>query len=167
MAASQDHGKGGEIVAGTVIPVILEVGITNSVAEVRDLSMKTLAELIDKSGNLLAAHLPVLVPCLLTATGELELPRLSYMSNQFGGNADAQEAIDTARAEVAKQHHSTETLTKCIRYITFEALEAMTPNIVDLMKTAVNLGTKIACAHFVCLVCGEPKSNFVAHGARF
>lgn len=60
--------------------------------------------------------------------------------------------IDSARAEVAKQHHSTETLTKCIRYIEFEPLEKMTGDIVELMKTAVNLGTKIACAHFVCLV---------------
>lgn len=114
--------------------------------------MKTLSELIDTSGSLLTQHLSLLVPCLLKATGELELPKLSYLSNRLGGNTDAQEAIDTARAECAKQHHSTETLTKLIRYITYESLEKMTPDIVDLMKTAVNLGTKIACAHFVCLV---------------
>lgn len=135
-----------------MVPVLLNVGITHTVAEIRDLSMKTLSELIDKSGNLLATHLPVLVPCLLKATGELEGTKLSQLSNQYGDNSDVQEAIDTARAERAKQHHSTETLTKCIRYITYEALEAMTSEIVDIIKTAVNLGTKIACAHFVCLV---------------
>lgn len=128
------------------------MGITNTVAEVRDLSMKTLSELVDKSGNLLAAHLPVLVPCLLKATGELEQSKLSYMSTRYGDNSDMQEAIDSARAEVAKQHHSTETLTKCIRYITYETLETMTSEIVDLIKSTVNLGTKIACAHFICLV---------------
>lgn len=152
MAASTNNGKAGEIVAGTVIPVLLNVGITHAVSEIRALSMKTLSELIDSSGSLLTPHLPVLVPCLLKATGELELPKLSYMSNQLGGNSEAQEMIDSARAEVAKQHHSTETLTKCIRYIDYEALEKMTPEIVEVMKVAVNLGTKIACAHFVCLV---------------
>lgn len=134
------------------MPVLLNVGITHAVAEIRSLSMKTLSELIDSSGSLLTPHLPILVPCLLKATGELEIPKLSYMSNQLGGNADAQEIIDSARAEVAKQHHSTETLTKCIRYINYESLEKMTPDIVEVMKMAVNLGTKIACAHFVCLV---------------
>lgn len=134
------------------MPVLLNVGITHTVAEIRSISMKTLSEFIDSSGSLLTPHLQVLVPCLLKATGELELPKLSYMSNQLGGNSEAQEMIDSARAEVAKQHHSTETLSKCIRYIDFESLEKMTPVIVELMKVAVNLGTKIACAHFVCLV---------------
>ncbi|XP_055313108.1 proteasome-associated protein ECM29 homolog isoform X2 [Sitodiplosis mosellana] len=152
VAASTNNGKAGEIVAATVMPVLLNVGITHTVAEIRSLSMKTLSELIDSSGSLLTPHLQILVPCLLKATGELEVPKLSYMSNQLGGNADAQEMVDSARAEVAKQHHSTETLTKCIRYINYESLEKMTPNIVELMKIAVNLGTKIACAHFVCLV---------------
>lgn len=152
IAASTNNGKAGEIVASTIIPVLLNVGITHAVLEIRTLSMKTLSELIESSGSLLTPHLPVLVPCLLKATGELELPKLSYMSNQLGANADAQEIIDSARAEVAKQHHSTETLTKCIRYMDYEALEKMTPEIVEVMRVAVNLGTKIACAHFVCLV---------------
>lgn len=152
VAASTNNGKSGGVVASTVIPVILNVGITHAVAEIRSLSMKTLSELIDSSGNLLKSHLSLLVPCLLKATGELELPKLSYLSNQLGGNSDLQENIDSARAEFAKQHHSTETLTKCIRYIDYESLEKMTPEVVELMKTAVNLGTKIAGAHFVCLV---------------
>lgn len=151
-AASTNNGKSGEIVAGTVIPVLLNVGITHNVVEVRALSMKTLSELIDSSGSLLAPNLPVLIPCLLKATGELEIPKLSYISNQLGANADQQEEIDSVRAEFAKQHQATETLTKCIRYIDYKVFEKMTPEVLDIMKVAVNLGTKIACAHFVCLV---------------
>lgn len=134
-----------------MIPVLLD-GVLHNVTEIRTLSMKTLSELIDSSGSLLTPHLPVLIPCLLKATGELEMPKLSYLSNQFGANSDAQEIVDSARAEGAKQHPSTETLTKCIRYIDYVTLEKMTPEIVELTKVAVNLGTKIACAHFVCLV---------------
>lgn len=152
VAASTNNGKAGELVASTIIPVLLNVGITNTVVEIRTLSMKTLSELIDTSGSLLTPHLPVLVPCLLKATGELELPKLSYMSNQLGANSEAQDHIDSARAEFAKQHHSTETLTKCIRYIEYESLEKMTPDVLEIMRVSVNLGTKIACAHFVCLV---------------
>lgn len=152
VAASTNNGKSGEIVSSTIMPVLLNVGITHTVAEIRTLSMKTLSELIDSSGSLLKSHLARLVPCLLKATGELELPKLSNISNQLAANSDLQESIDSARAEFAKQHHSTETLAKCIRYIDYDSLEKMTPDVVDLMKMAVNLGTKIACAHFVCLV---------------
>lgn len=114
--------------------------------------MKTLAEIIDSSGSMLAPYVPLLVPALLKATGETEVPKLSYLSNQLGNDPDAQDLIDNARAAVAKEHHSTETLTKCVRYIEMSSLEAMTPTCVELMKTAPNLGTKVACAHFVCLV---------------
>jgi proteasome component ECM29 len=41
---------------------------------------------------------------------------------------------------------------QCIRHIDYEALEKMTPAVLDLMKQSVNLGTKIACAHFLCLI---------------
>lgn len=114
--------------------------------------MKTLSELIDSSGE----HLPPLlelIPSLLRATGELETPKLSYISNQLSGtNSEHQEEIDSVRAEVAKQHQATVTLTKCIRYIDYRSFEKMTPEIIDIIKVAVNLGTKIACAHFICLV---------------
>lgn len=152
VAASCNHGKSGRVVANTILPIILEVGVTHTVAEIRSLSMKTLSEIIDSSGSILTPHLPELVPCLLKATGELEVPKLSYISAQLGGNAEVQEHFDSVRAEVAKQHHSTETLAKCIRYIDYAALEKMTPQIVELMKSTMNLGTKVACAHFICLI---------------
>lgn len=75
-------------------------------------SMKTLSELIESSGNILKDHLHTLVPCLLKATGELEVPKLSYLSTRLGANVEAQEAVDSLRAEAAKQHHSMETLVK-------------------------------------------------------
>lgn len=74
--------------------------------------MKTLSELIESSGSILKDHLHTLVPCLLKATGELEVPKLSYLSTRLGANVEAQEAVDSLRAEAAKQHHSMETLVK-------------------------------------------------------
>lgn len=47
---------------------------------------------------------------------------------------------------------STFSCTQCVRHIDYKALEKMTPDIVELIKSTVNLGTKIACAHFICLV---------------
>lgn len=64
------------------------------------------------AGAQLKPHLPILLPALLEATGELESANLAYLSTRYGADADKQDMIDSVRAEVAKSHYSTETMTK-------------------------------------------------------
>ncbi|XP_052840253.1 LOW QUALITY PROTEIN: proteasome-associated protein ECM29 homolog [Drosophila gunungcola] len=152
IASSSDHGKSGTAVASSTLPYLLEVGVGHKVAEIRKVSIKTISDMIDSSGALIAPHLVTLIPCLLRATGELENTKLSYVSTRLGADNEAQEAVDTLRAEAAKSHHTMETIGKCVRYIDYPVLEKMTPEVLELMKSSVNLGTKIGCAHFVCLI---------------
>uniref|UniRef100_A0A182NSY2 TOG domain-containing protein n=1 Tax=Anopheles dirus TaxID=7168 RepID=A0A182NSY2_9DIPT len=154
VAASSDHSKSAMNVASSIIPLLLETGVTHTVPEIRRLSIRTLSELIDSAGALILPHLTSLVPCLLQATGELDSTKLAYLSTMVSGQAGGgtQETIDSLRAEAVKQLYTMETLTKCIRHIDYTTLEHMTPAVLDLVKSSVNLGTKVACAHFVCLV---------------
>ncbi|EDW31715.1 GL11265 [Drosophila persimilis] len=152
IAASSDHGKSGTAVASSILPYLLETGVGHKVVEIRKVSIKTISDMIDSSGALIAPHLVTLIPCLLRATGELENTKLSYVSTRLGANNEAQEVVDTLRAEAAKSHHTMETISKCVRYIDYPVLERMTPEVLELMKSSVNLGTKIGCAHFVCLI---------------
>uniref|UniRef100_A0A182W1W8 TOG domain-containing protein n=1 Tax=Anopheles minimus TaxID=112268 RepID=A0A182W1W8_9DIPT len=154
VAASSDHNKSAMNVASSIIPLLLETGVTHTVPEIRKLSIRTLSELIDSAGALILPHLTSLVPCLLQATGELDSVKLSYLSTMVSGQAggSTQETIDSLRAEAVKQHYTMETLTKCIRHIDYATLERMSPAVLDLVKASVNLGTKVACAHFICLV---------------
>ncbi|XP_055855013.1 proteasome-associated protein ECM29 homolog [Episyrphus balteatus] len=151
-AASSDHGKSGLAVASSILPLLLETGVGHTVADIRKVSIQTISEMIESSGSLITPHLPSLIPCLLKATGELESSKLSYLSTRLGAEAEAQEAVDSIRAEAAKSHHTMETTAKCIRHVDYAALEKMTPEILELIKSSMNLGTKIACAHFVCLI---------------
>ncbi|KAL7736336.1 hypothetical protein ACLKA6_014807 [Drosophila palustris] len=152
LASSSEHGKSGTAVAASILPYLLEVGVGHKVADIRKVSIKTISEMIDSSGALIAPHLATLIPCLLRATGELENTKLSYVSTRLGADNEAQEAVDSLRAEAAKSHHTMETINKCVRFIDYQVLERMTPELLELMKTSVNLGTKIGCAHFVCLI---------------
>ncbi|XP_050079558.1 proteasome-associated protein ECM29 homolog [Anopheles maculipalpis] len=154
VAASSDHNKSAMNVASSIIPLLLETGVTHTVPEIRKLSIRTLSELIDSAGALILPHLTSLVPCLLQATGELDSTKLAYLSTMVSGQAGGgtQETIDSLRAEAVKQHYTMETLTKCIRHIDYGTLERMSPAVLDLVKSSVNLGTKVACAHFICLV---------------
>ncbi|XP_053690406.1 proteasome-associated protein ECM29 homolog [Sabethes cyaneus] len=152
VAASSDRSKSGLGVSSSIIPLFLETGVTHTVPEIRKLSIKTLSDLIDSAGALILPHLTSLVPCLLRATGELDSAKLSYISTMMAGQSGTQEVVDSMRAEAAKQHYTMETLSKCIRHIDFATLEKMTPAVLDVLKTGVNLGTKVACAHFICLI---------------
>lgn len=68
--------------------------------------------MIETSGALITPHLPSLIPCLLKATGELESSKLSYLSTRMGADNDAQEAVDSLRAEAAKSHHTMDATAK-------------------------------------------------------
>lgn len=113
-AASSDHGKSGMAVASSILPVLLDIGVTHTVPEIRKISIKTISEMIESSGNLITSYLSSLIPCLLRATGELETPKLSYLSTRLGAEAEAQEAVDSIRAEAAKSHHTMETTAKVV-----------------------------------------------------
>lgn len=152
ISVSCDHGKSGTSVSSSVLPFLLETGVTHTVPEIRRLSLKTISEMIDSTGQLIHPHLSALIPCLLKATGELDSSRLSQLSTMMSGQSGGQEVVDSVRAEAAKSHYTMETLIKCIKYIDYATLEKTTPAVLDLIKTSVVLGTKIATAHFVCLI---------------
>jgi hypothetical protein len=75
-------------------------------------SLQSISQLVGSAGNLLKPHLPLLIPALLEATGELESRGLSQLSVQFGAERQTQEVIDAVRASVAKSHYTTETVAK-------------------------------------------------------
>lgn len=152
-AVSCDHGKNESfIVSNTILPILLGIGCTNTLAEIRALSLKTISEIIDSSGNLIQPHLPILIPSLLKATGEIEQTKLSMLSTMMSGQSESQEMVDSMRAELAKNHYTIKTLTKCVKFIDFDTVEKATPAVIELIKTSVNLGTKIACAHYISLI---------------
>lgn len=152
LAVSCDLGKNGTSVSSSILPFLLEVGVTHTVGEIRKLSLRTVSEMIDSSGQLIHPHLSALIPCLLKATGELDSSKLSQLSTIMSGQTGNQEIVDSVRAEAAKSHYTMETLIKCIKYIDYQTLEKTTPAVLDLIKSSVILGTKIATAHFVCLI---------------
>jgi hypothetical protein len=75
-------------------------------------SLQSISQLVGSAGTLLKPHLPLLVPALLEATGEMESRGLSQLSVQFGAERQTQEVIDAVRASVAKSHYTTETVAK-------------------------------------------------------
>lgn len=147
-----NNGKAGEEMVQTILPVLLNSGICNTVSEVRAISLRTVSQLVGSAGNLLKPHLPLLIPALLEATGELESRGLSQLSVQFGAERQTQEVIDAIRASFAKSHYTSETVTKCLQYVEASTLRELIPKVLELMRNSVGLGTRVACAHLIVLL---------------
>lgn len=150
-----NQGKAGVKMVQSILPVLLNTGITNSVAEVRLVSLQTVSELVEAAGNQLKPFLSQLIPALLQATGELESVRSMYISSRFAAHSQVQEAIDSERASSAKSHFTSETVAKCLQYMDVSLLEELTPKITDLMRGSVQLGTRVVCAHFIILLVSQ------------
>nr|CAH7763652.1 unnamed protein product [Callosobruchus chinensis] len=146
------QGKAGVKMVESLLPPLLNNGITNTVAEVRLISLHTVSELVTSAGKQLKPFLPKLIPALLQATGEMESAKLSYYSTMLGGQSQLQENLDSARASIAKSHFTTETVSKSLQFADASILEELVPKITELMKGTVGLGTRIACAHFITLL---------------
>lgn len=120
------YGKEGEEVIQAVLPVLLDIGIIHVVSTVRTVSLQTVSQLVSRAGSLLKPSLVTLIPALLTTIGESENPNLSYLSNVCGTAVEARDAIDTIRANAAKGHYSTETITKVSLFNTSDSRKGYT-----------------------------------------
>ncbi|KAB0794456.1 hypothetical protein PPYR_11295 [Photinus pyralis] len=158
------QGKAGVKMVQIILPVLLNE-ITNPVAEVRLLCLQTLSELVAASADQLKPFLAQLIPALLQATGELESQKLSHFSTMLSAQSDAQEAVDSARANIAKSHFTMETVSKCLQYADASILGELTPKITELMKSSVTFGTRIVCVHFISLLIVQMKQDLQPYSA--
>lgn len=108
------HGNAGKEVIQAILPVLLDIGIVHTVDIVRSISLQTVSQLVSTAGILLKPSLINLIPSLLETIGESENPKFSYLSNVCGAATETQEAIDNLRANVAKGHYASDTITKVL-----------------------------------------------------
>lgn len=160
------HGNAGKEVIQAILPVLLDTGITHVVDTVRAISLQTVSQLVSTAGVLLKPSLVNLIPSLLETIGESENPKLSYLSNVCGATTETQEAIDNIRANVAKGHYASDTITKCIQYIDADVLKDLMPKVIDLIKCSIGFGTKIACSHFIILLSTHLKTELQPYSAK-
>ncbi|XP_043249578.1 proteasome adapter and scaffold protein ECM29 [Colletes gigas] len=160
------YGKEGEELIQAILPVLLDIGIIHVVSTVRSVSLQTVSQLVSRAGSLLKRSLVILIPALLTTTGESENPNVSYLCNLYAAKSGTRETIDNIRAAAAKEHYAIDTITKCIQYIDTEVLKELMPKVIELIKTSVGFGTKIACSHFIICLSAHFKQELQPHTSK-
>ncbi|XP_008560300.1 proteasome adapter and scaffold protein ECM29 [Microplitis demolitor] len=160
-----NHGKSGERVLQSVLPIFLETGILHNVKPIRALSLQTVSQLVSTAGVLLKPSLVNLIPALLTAT-DMEHEGLVYMSTKYSAQAEIQEALDRVRSNEAKTHHATETVRKCTQYIDAAILQELMPKVIELIKSSIGLGSKVSISHFLILLSLQMKQELQPYAGK-
>ncbi|XP_041077323.1 proteasome adapter and scaffold protein ECM29 isoform X1 [Polyodon spathula] len=130
-----------------LLPCLLEKGIMSNVSEVRALSIQTLVKISKSAGARLKPHAPRLIPALLESLTVLEPQVLNYLS--LRATEQEKTAMDGARLSAAKSSPMMETINVCLQHLDVSVLGQLVPKLCDLLKGAVGLGTKGACASVI------------------
>ncbi|KAL1116555.1 hypothetical protein AAG570_005027 [Ranatra chinensis] len=146
----KEVGRKSNRISVLILPVLLQVGIKHNVSEVRAVSIKTVSEIVKNGVS--PELITQIVPALLVAAAELESATLNELSVMYSASRHAQDAIDSARASAVKSHFTATTLTRCVQYVKPEMLEELAPQMVDMLKTSVGLGSRITTADFLILL---------------
>lgn len=78
-----------------------------------------MSKLVSAAGESLKPFLPDLIPALVTAAGDLESSKLSYLSTALGNDNDTREMLDDMRANAARRHYTTDTVVKVSFYFRY------------------------------------------------
>ncbi|KPP78726.1 proteasome-associated protein ECM29-like, partial [Scleropages formosus] len=143
----ESTGSVAQHTVGVLLPVLLDNGLVSNVVEVRTLSIQTLVKVSKSAGGRLKPHAARLIPALLESLTTLEPQVLNYLSLRASEQEKA--AMDTARLSAAKSSPMMETINMCLQHLDVSVLGELVPRLCDLLKSAVGLGTKGACASVI------------------
>jgi proteasome component ECM29 len=147
-----DAGAGaraGEAAVRTILPPLVERGLSSSLVEVRAVVLLTLQKVAKSAGPLLAPHLGTLIPALLEATGEMEGSKINYISSRLATDSGVQERLDSARLAASRSSPPMECVIYVLQFVSSLSLGTLVPRLVDIIKSGVALVTRGGAAYVV------------------
>ncbi|XP_047125888.1 proteasome adapter and scaffold protein ECM29 isoform X1 [Hydra vulgaris] len=146
------YSKVGEKAVEEVLPVLLDIGLSSRVEEIKTLSMDTLVQITKNAGALLRPHVSKFIISLLESLSALEPEYLNTLNLQLSQNQEAQEKLDIMRLSACKTSPMMEAVNFCSQYVDEVVLIELIPKLCDLLKTGLGLGTKVGCTTLINLL---------------
>ncbi|TDZ26895.1 Proteasome component ECM29 [Colletotrichum orbiculare MAFF 240422] len=122
-------------------------GLDNNAEEVKMFSLKTIIDITKKGGANLRPFIVDFVPPLLGLHSTIEPEQINYAYQKVG--EDSREQIDKLRARLVNQSPITDAVDNCLRQLDEASMKDLAPKIEDMIKTAIGMPTKIACARLL------------------
>ena len=67
-----EHGARGARAISTILPILLDNGITSSLVELQTIAIVTVMKISENAGKLLSPHVHVIIPAFIAASANIE-----------------------------------------------------------------------------------------------
>ncbi|KAK4226835.1 proteasome component ECM29 [Podospora fimiseda] len=148
------------------LPFMLSVnGIESSAKEVQLFSIVTVMDIAKNGGNSLKPYIPTMIPRLLELLSSIEPEIINYHYQRVG--ADNRDVIDKARSAAVNMSPISEAVENCLRNVDAEVMNELTPKLIETIKSALGMPTKVGCARVLTTLATRHTLAFEPHSATF
>ena len=134
----------------SVLPVLIQNGLSSNLSEVRNISVLTIRDLAKQSSlYLIKPYLVELIVHLLETLSGYEPPDLNYLSLKLGSQ-DAQEKLDMARINASKNTPMIEIINMNLDNLNDDQLlSELMPRLIEIIKKGLGVSTKAGVCHII------------------
>lgn len=143
----QEHNSSGSAKAmiTQVLPFLLsDKGVENSVDEVKVMAITTVLDVVKHGGDTLKPFIPTIIIHFLGLLSTIEPQQINYHYQRV--NEDDREELDKLRSSAATRSPLFECITNCLRFADEDVLKELAPQLVQTIKSALGLQTKVGCS---------------------
>eukprot|EP00111_Clytia_hemisphaerica_P000317 TCONS_00000828-protein len=148
----------GEQALEKILDVLLNVGITSRVDEVKAISLKTLVKITKTGGKLLDKYVTTIIPTMLEALSGLEPQAFNTLRMQLSNDGDVQEKLDVLRVSSTNSSPMMEAINLSLMNVNETNLGDLAPKLCLLLKSGMGIATKVGTATVISslvLLCQE------------
>jgi len=148
------------------LPFLLsDKGIESGVQEVKIFATITVIKIAKSGGRALKPYIPMMVPHLLGLLSTIEPEAINYHYQRAG--EDNRERIDKLRSAMVSQSPIAEAIDNCLRNVDDTVMRDLAPVLLDTVKTALGMPTKIGCSRVLSTLSTRHSLSFAPHGPSF
>ncbi|KAK1622233.1 proteasome component ECM29 [Colletotrichum phormii] len=122
-------------------------GLESGVEDVKMFSLKTIIDITKKGGPNLKPFIVDFIPPLLGLHSTIEPEQINYAYQKV--SEDSRDQLDKLRARWVNQSPISEAIDNCLRQLDADGMKQLAPKLEEIIKTAIGMPTKIACARLI------------------
>lgn len=127
------------------LPFLLsDKGIEHSAMDVKSMAIITVLDVVKNGGETLKPFVPVIITHCLGLLGTVEPEVVNYYYQRSG--EDKREELDKLRSNAAVRSPIFECVVNCLRFTDGEVMKELAPQLVQTIKSALGMQTKIGCS---------------------
>ncbi|KAF9873946.1 proteasome component ECM29 [Colletotrichum karsti] len=140
-------------------------GLESGVDEVKMFSLKTIIDITKKGGPNLKPFIVDFIPPLLGLHSTIEPEQINYAYQKV--SEDSRDQLDKLRARWVNQSPISEAIDNCLRQLDADGMKQLAPKLEEIIKTAIGMPTKIACARLIGDLVMRHAVDFTPVSSRF